>query len=98
MSTSARSANATTTSIREKPASRLVANRNPPGEPVDVHEILALAGRHRDPAARRAAIGVEANRRLALAHHVGLRRVDLEVDVGGKSVDIPAAAEHVIAG
>src|SRR3954470_6153085 len=85
-STSASSTKATTISTSVNPASRrrgcairLVIDRHPPGDPVHVHEILALAGGHRDPPAGRAAVGIEADRAYALARDFGLRGVELEI-------------------
>src|SRR5881394_2419319 len=71
--TSESSRNATTTSIRVKPRWRLVIDRHPSRQPVDVDEILALARGDRDASARRAAVGIEADRALLLAHGLGLR-------------------------
>src|SRR5688500_11588764 len=88
-STIASSTKATTTSINVNPTSRLaergrpregggpnfrlVGNRDPSREPVHVDLVLALARRHGDAPAGGAAVGIEADRALALAHRLGLR-------------------------
>src|SRR4051812_49481550 len=90
-STSASSTNATTISISVNPPSRfalLLIDRHPPRDPVHVHEVLALAGGNGDAAARRAAIGIEPDGADALAHHLRLRGVELEVHLAGDGVRV----------
>src|SRR5437868_12269623 len=82
--TSASSVNATTTSIRVNP--RSVRNRHPPGEPVDVDEILALTERDRDAAAGGAAVGIEADGRALVALDFRLRGEKLELEPLGQLV------------
>src|SRR6185312_558246 len=77
--TRARSTKATTTSMRVNPASRLaLINRDPPGEPIDVDEILALARRNGDAPARGAAVGVEPDSAAALAGHLASGGLELD--------------------
>src|SRR2546423_12820865 len=83
---SASSVKATTTSMRVKPRERSVRNRNPPGEPIHIDEILALGDRDRDAPAGRAAVGIETDRAAPLALHLGLRGRELEFDALGKLV------------
>src|SRR5579862_6695486 len=96
VSTTASSTKATTTSISVKPRC-LFIDRHPPREPVDVHEVLALAGLHGDASSGGAAVRIEADRAAVLAHHLGLGRVELEVDVLRQLVRVLLAGRDVLA-
>src|SRR5687767_9290128 len=66
------------------PILRLVGNRDPSREPVHVDLVFALTRRDGYAPAGGAAVGIEADRALALAHGLGLRGVELELQVLGK--------------
>src|SRR5258708_21431917 len=95
--TRASSTKATTTSISVKPFCFLFIDRHPPGEPVDVHQVLALAGGHRDAPAGGAAVGIEADRAALRAGDLGLRGVELELDGLRNAVDLLLAAGDLLA-
>src|SRR5437763_1436937 len=65
--------------------------------PVDVHEVLALRDGDGDAAARRAAIGIEADGAALVVLDLRLRGVELELEPFGQLVRLRLARDRVFA-